>query len=268
VEQAELYWDRDCQLWWDGHTAATAAERKPVASWAAFEAALRTNFAVTGEAERAIKKLLKIAMLGGESMDAYMQRAAQLLRLTDGQVQSAAAAQVVVLGIDARRFQWTLMTYRKQRMEAGNAPDTFERMRATIIRAAEFEPPNAGASAAAAAASSGHGGGNRNPKAIKVAALRRQADQLESGATGDDDDEGGGDYGDHEPTGVAAASTRDGDAFASACFKCGGQGHNSRDCSSKTELRSCHRCKKKGHIAPNCPARKQGEGAGAKSKNE
>ena len=57
---------------------------------------------------------------------------------------------------------------------------------------------------------------------------------------------------------------------SSACRKCGEEGHQSWQCTSKKDLRKCFACGKAGHIKPNCPSRKQATSTSAtpQPKNE
>jgi len=289
---AQLHWDRHMALWWKGQAEMAAASGTPIASWSAFVAALRKHFVPTGDAEAARTELLRLRMRGGESMDAYMQRAVLIVARAGAYVDSKTAAALALEGVDKQRFPFTVKEVRRMERAAGLSGMTFAQMRGVLTEEAADEPQlpgrNAGMGRNVAATSSdsssaggSHGGssgggrhssgaGDRRPtsnKQHRINALQQQIKSLQeaSGSEGEADDDGGG------RVSTAPISTGSG----SRCFKCGEEGHMVVECKSKKELRSCHACKQAGHLRSKCPqrskGRSEGEGAGAgqkPSKNE
>jgi hypothetical protein len=291
IGEASLHWDRQIDIWWQGRKQQAAASGTPLATWAAFVAALQANFVPTGDAEAAARELLRLRMKAGEAMDAYMQRAALLLARCDGRIDATTAARIAVEGVDSARFPFALAGVRATLRK--NVTLGFHEVRLELTEAAVHEPRLA--SAAASSSGGGSTGGSigsysgRAPtgaakasKQLRINALERQLAQLRAGDVGSEDEEGNAAL---VHTAAVARGTGGSGAGAAGnrpqgCNKCGALGHVAVECRSKKELRTCFVCGQPGHIAARCDKRKEGreggarggEGSGlegaAKSKNE
>ena len=256
AQEAALAWDLDVDRWWRMHEAQAAARGAPIATWAAFVAALNSQFVPVAEREAAVAEFFRLQQHGNESMDAYLLRAARLLVRARGAIEDATAARFVVERADEARFPFALAKVRDCMREQGGAT-AFATIRASLVAAAMHEPkPRSGGSCAAAASSSsggtrtaGRGGAQAKPalaKQLRVAALRKQLEELEA----DEDAEVA-----NGPI-QAASLNRGPNARAATCHKCRAVGHVAAECRSKRDMRSCFVCGRTGHIARSCPLRK------------
>jgi hypothetical protein len=270
MRTAQLHWDRHMALWWTGHTQAASAANTPVASWSAFVDALRKQFVPTGDAETARGELFRIQMRGGETMDAYMQRAVLIVARAGAHVDGKTAAALALQGVDRSRFPFAVKEVRRMEREAGVAGLTFPQVRAALTAEAAEEPQlgprghGSGTSASAGGGShsvrsggaQGGGGGAHaaSSRQLRIAALEQQLKAL------------------REEEHDLETSTRDNSGKFSAaplstpsnvrCHKCGADGHVIAECKSKKELRTCFTCKKEGHISRRCPQRRQAQPEG------
>jgi hypothetical protein len=280
VRTAQLHWDRHMSLWWAGCAEAAASAGVPVDSWPAFVAALRKHFVPTGDAEAARTELFRLRMRGGESMDAYLQRAVLIVARAGAFVDGKMAGALAIEGVDVVRFPFTVQAVRGVQRKAGVQGLSFAQARVELSTGAHDEPhlqlPQArGGSNGNAADRGGQGyrvpsksAGTSGSKQVRINALRQQLQALEEEDAGGDEREAAGGVVQVAPLGRGAGSTR-----GSACYKCGGEGHIVAECTSKKELRTCYRCGKAGHVRSKCPDKKQqrdaARGAGEEgSKNE
>ena len=190
-----LHWDRQLDLWWQGHCQQARAAGTPVASWAAFRAALQANFVPTNDAEAAASELLRLRMRSGETMDAYMQRAALLLARSDGRLPGEAAARAALDGVDASRFPFTLSSARRlMRQAPAGSPLTFHAMRAELTASAVDEPQLGARGAASAAvhmSARPQGGSGSGAARMTKQHLVAACPQVRRGAGGSNGGDGG-----------------------------------------------------------------------------
>jgi hypothetical protein len=161
VRIAATHWDRQTDLWWRGHELQARTAGAPVASWAAFVAALKANFVPTNDAEAAASEVLKLRMRSGEGMDAYMQRAALLLARADGRLPDAAAARAALDGGDSARFPFAIAAARRQ-MRTSATPLSFNAVRAELTALAADEPTLGRAGGTEVTGSSRNSNGSNN----------------------------------------------------------------------------------------------------------
>lgn len=262
IREAALSWDLPTDRWWRAHAAQLQARGTPIASWAAFVAALHAHFVPVKDAEAATEELLRVRQRGGETMDAYLLRAAQLLVRARGAVQDETAAQLVVTNADKARFPFAVAAARKA-MRASQAPLTFAAVRAALAEAALDEPGARAASGSSSSGNHGSGGAGAHPpsrKHVRVQALRRELDELMEAASDDESDEIAATRLHAAPLGGRSNVAEE--QRPRKCAKCGTLGHGVRQCTSKKELRVCFRCDRSGHVVADCPTR-AGSGAGA-----
>lgn len=264
IAEASLHWDRQVDLWWRGREQQARTAGAPIASWAAFVAALQANFVPTGDAEAAARELLRLRMKATESMDAYMQRAALLLARADSRIDAATAARIAVEGVDSSRFPFALAAVRASMRRKPTMP--FNEVRLELTEAAAHEPglaaPSVGSSGGAhrqSASSSGRQGASQ--KQLRISALERQLQQLRAGDSSEDEAEG------TEPVHTAPLGRQRGAGSGGhvsgkqlVCNKCGAAGHVVSECRSKKDQRTCFVCGQPGHIAMRCEQRKGGGG--------
>jgi hypothetical protein len=162
IRVAAMHWDRQTNVWWEGHAQQAAGAGAPIADWPSFVTALKANFMPTNDAETAASELLRLRMRGGESMDAYMQRAALLLARADGRLPDVAAARSALDGVDSSRFPFAVAAARKA-MRTAACPLSFHALRAELTALAVDEPALGGRSSGLA------GSGGRGPSASGVA---------------------------------------------------------------------------------------------------
>ena len=276
IAEASLHWDRQVDLWWRGREQQARAAGAPIASWAAFVAALQANFVPTGDAEAAARELLRLRMKATESMDAYMQRAALLLARADSRIDVATAARIAVEGVDSSRFPFALAAVRACMRRKPTMP--FNEVRLELTEAAAHEPrlaaPSVGSSDRAhrqgpSAAAAAAGARVASQKQLRISALERQLQQLRAGDSSEDE------AGSTEPVHTAPLGRQrgaGGNGQASGkpvvCNKCGAAGHVVSECRSKKDQRSCFVCGQPGHIAMRCEQRKGGGGGGDGSGKE
>ncbi len=291
MREAAMTWDLPTDRWWRAHAAQLQAKGTPVLTWAAFVAALQAHFVPVKDAEAATEELLRVRQRGGESMDAYLLRAAQLLVRSRGAVQDETAAQLVLSHADKARLPFAVAAARKA-MRASGTPLSFAALRATLVEAALDEPilamrgtgggggsqqsssgsnssgNSSSSGSTRSTSSSGNGTAGRgqaahatDKKHVRVQALRRELAEL----TGEADMEAA-DGDEAQLLQAAPVGTSGGAGNGRPCSKCGGQGHGFRQCTSSKELRACLRCDVVGHVVANCPTRAtrpSGTGAGA-----
>ena len=278
IRVAKLHWDRHMFLWWSGCVKAAEETKAPIASWSAFVFALRRQFVPAGDAEAARSDLLRLRLGGGESMDAYLQRAVLLMARAGEFVDDKMAGVLLIEGVDSSRFPFTVQSVRRRLREAGVSGLSFAQVRAELSTEAHSEPSlhlaGRGAGGAHAAASGDYnrskkfgstGGAGASSKQLRINALRKKLQALET--TGEEDEDSASD--ETGKVNIAPVGAKSGGPNRN-CHKCGGEGHIARECTSKKELRKCFLCEKVGHVRPDCPDKKRQEGAasaGTQSKN-
>lgn len=263
IAAAGLHWDRGMQLWFD-----TQQQQTPVHTWPEFVAALRKQFTPVGDEFAARDELFSLKMRGGESMDAYMQRAVLLVTRVGGLVDSRMAAVQALRGVDESRFPFTVAEARRKERESGVQGMTFAQMRSDLTLGAHNEPKLRGTSHSSSNSSSNssssgsRAGGSSNSsnssKQHRIAALKQSLDALMEES--DDGEDGGANFS-AAPLSTSGAGAG---AVEGKCYKCGKQGHVVAECNSSKELRKCYNCHETGHLANKCPAKRK---AKAKSGN-
>jgi hypothetical protein len=243
---AEARWDEPMARWWAGHERARRDAEEPALTWEQVEQLLRTTFRPTGDERAAYTKLLAVRMQGGEGMDAYLLRVDELRgRAGARAAQEDAIVHQSMQGVDASRFPFTLLAVRRRVQEAEDAgePMGFHAVRALLMAEAHHEPAVQRSAPAAAMGSKGNhhkqhtgAGSGEAAKQLRVAALRQELAALEQTAG--------------PALTVAPLHTQ-----SSGCRKCGKDGHQSWECTSATDRRTCFSCGQAGHIKPNCPDR-------------
>jgi len=277
VRIAAMHWDRQTNVWWSGHAQQAAKAGVPVTSWAAFVAALNANFVPTNDAETAASELLRLRMRGGESMDAYLQRAALLLARADGRLPDVAAARAALDGVDSSRFPFAVAAARKV-MRTATPPLSFHALRVELTALAVDEPSLGGRFGGAAGAggrssapggavtagtaggkpssSAGRGaGGGSSSSSMTRKQLLHRISALESGHYAYDDGEDADEAADDGGTAVHTAPV-------SAKRSAGRQAAASRPASDSSSSgshrqRRCFKCGSPDHGVRECTSKKE-----------
>ena len=276
IRIAAMHWDRQTNVWWEGHVRQAAGAGAPITDWPSFVTALKANFVPTNDAEAAASDLLRLRMRGGESMDAYLQRAALLLARADGRLPDAAAARSALDGVDSSRFPFTVAAARKA-MRTAVSPLSFHALRAELTALAVDEPALGGrlgglagssgrggsapggvtgASASSSrqgAAAAGRGGGSSSSMTRKQ--LLQRINALESGHYAYDDEEDADEAADDGNTAVHTAPV-------SAKRSAGRQAAASRPTSDSSSSgshrqRRCFKCDSPDHGVRECTSKKE-----------
>jgi len=257
AQLAQLHWDRHMALWWTGRQEAAVAAGTPILSWSAFVAALRRQFVPAGDSQLARSELFKLKMRSGETMEAYMQRAVLLVVRAGSLMEGKMAAALALEGVDKSRFPFTCAAVARKERAAGAMGMSFAQMREELTVEAAMEPQLSGRSSNNSNNSGSNNGakGATNSRQLRINALQQQLKALEEG----DDEEDAGEAFDVAPIGTGAGREH--------CRKCGSDSHNTPDCKSKKELRSCFYCRQPGHLKTKCPER-SGKGAQKQGKGE
>jgi len=276
VRIAAMHWDRQINVWWEGHVQQAAGAGVPIADWPAFVAALKANFVPTNDAETAASELLRLRMRGGESMDAYMQRAALLLARADGRLPDVAAARSALDGVDSSRFPFAVAAARKA-MRTASLPLSFHALRAELTALAVDEPAlggrsgglagsgGRGASAACGAtgasasssrqgaAAAGRGGGSSSSMTRKQ--LLQRINALESTRHAHDSEDDTYDASGDDDTAVHTAPV----AAKGAGRRAAGAGKQASDSSSSGSHRQrrCFKCGSSDHGVRECTSKKE-----------
>jgi hypothetical protein len=276
VRIAAMHWDRQIHVWWEGHAQQAAGAGAPIADWPAFVTALKANFMPTNDAEAAASELLRLRMRGGESMDAYMQRAALLLARADGRLPDVAAARSALDGVDSSRFPFAVAAARKA-MRTAALPLSFHALRAELTALAVDEPAlggrwgglagsgGRGASAAGGAtgasssssrqgaAAAGRGGGSSSSMTRKQ--LLQRINALESTRHAHDSEDDTYDASDDDDTAVHTAPV----AAKGAGRRAAGAGKQASDSSSSGSHRQrrCFKCGSSDHGVRECTSKKE-----------
>ena len=243
--------DRDVKHWWSEQQAQAARDGKPLATWAAFKGALRSQFLPQSEAHTAVEELIDIRQQPGEPMEKYFMRATRLCARAGDQFPDKAAMRIVLHR--ARKDEWRHAVAIATRDVHAGTITTLAQLRACLQREALAEPgrPRAGA-APSGQARAATGGGYKKPTTTRTAAAAViQKPEETSGAQSEETPSAPGGAG--STTTVAAAQHREGPR---ACYRCGDTGHMIAEC---PKPRVCYRCNKPGHVRAECPE--------AKSKN-
>ena len=276
VRVAAMHWDRQTNVWWEGHAQQAAGAGAPIADWSAFVHALKANFVPTNDAEAAASELLRLRMRSGESMDAYMQRAALLLARADGRLPDVAAARSALDGVDSQRFPFAVAAARKA-MRMAAFPMSFHVLRAELTALAVDEPALGGrtgglagsvgrggsapgGATGASASSSRHGsaaagrGGSATSSMTRKQLLQR-INALESGRNAHDSGEESDGASDEDDTPLHTAPV----AAKGAGRRVAGAGKQSSDSSSSDAPRQrlCYKCGSAGHGVAQCKSKKE-----------
>jgi hypothetical protein len=263
---ASRHWDRQVNVWWNGHEKQAQNAGTPVASWAAFVGAISTNFASEGDADTAASELLELRMKAGEKMDVYMQRAALLLARADGEITEGVAARIAMKGVDTARFPFATAQVRAAMQDytaLHGGPAPFHWVRARLTAAAANEPrldtSLRGAAAAAASSSSsgragagGKGAGSAGQQRINAIYEKERARRAAAASK-----EGAAETTDGK-SGTTNLGTVGAEGKGPYCFRCKREGHTAATCSEE-EQRTCYGCGTKGHLKMQCPQRKEGQ---------
>ena len=295
------FWDRELNLWWTGRCDQAKAAKTPIESWAAFRAALYENFVPTNDMEAAASELLKLRMRSGETMGAYVMRAALLVARADKRMSSDVAARATLDGVDHNRFPFTVSQVGLLMQKAPvESPLSFSTVTKELALAAQREPQlggrnappssvhtqprqqsNGGANTGAGSAGASHRNMSKQQLMQRVSALEHALQH--GGRAGSDTEEvdviSASPVSTKPPMGKSSAQshgTSGGAAhngFFGKCNKCGEAGHRASECRSSKELRNCLLCHKPGHLVAACPQRSRGDGpegaaAAPRSKNE
>jgi hypothetical protein len=276
VRIAAMHWDRQINVWWEGHAQQAAGAGAPIADWPAFVTALKANFMPTNDAEAAASELLRLRMRGGESMDAYMQRAALLLARADGRLPDVAAARSALDGVDSSRFPFAVAAARKA-MRTAAFPLSFHALRAELTALAVDEPAlggrsgglagsggrghatSGGASGASASSSkpssmaAGRGGSSSSSMTRKQ--LLQRINALESGHYALDDVEDADEAADDGGTVVhtAPVSTKRSAGRQSAASRPASDSSSS----GSHRQRRCFKCDSSDHVVRECTSKKE-----------
>lgn len=286
----ELRWDemlaqirrmshRDMWLWWKTREEAAAqGARTAVTTWDEFVVAIQQDFAPVSDENKAIELLWTLRQRQGESMQAYLLRAAELRsRIRKERLQSSTLAERVLAGVDQHRYSiGYLHVCGKQKEELARTGQglSFELLRhelqtATAAEEERWARSGGGGStegarrkhvaAAARNSDEGEGGdpgwgpgtGAASNRDAEVAELRRQVAALSAGRSRPTPGGTGG-----EGKNRSRSNSADGRGQGGRCFRCGERSHVAVDCSHAENV--CWNCKRAGHTRQMCPDRKGG----------
>jgi hypothetical protein len=255
--------DRQLAVWLAGATELARVSGAPFRSLEDVAAAMRGQFTPQSDEETAWRELIGVKQRGSERMEEYVARAQDLYnRVSRGRLPAEMAGELLIHGVDGRRFPFTVRTLRgaqRTNRTVHGVGLTFENARAQLVAEAADEPQLGMIQAATPTRTGGSGSSSgkapyRGPSS-KVSGQQHINSVSASGSGGnryaslgeETTDEGEGDGGVHGLNALDLADVK--------CFRCQQNGHYAADC-SRPETRICNNCKKKGHLKRDCRAKK------------
>ena len=260
--------DRQLATWLAGATEQAAYSGLPFRSLEDVATAMRAQYTPQSDEDTARREMIsKLHQRLGETMEAFTSRAQELYnRVSRARLPSEVAAELLLDGVDARRFVLTMHGVRQQQQtqrRVNGVGLSFASVRAALVAAAVNEPlawgPQQQAREGGSGRSGGGGGGGGGERApYRGPSNKQRVNNLTAAGgaeePGSERDDGSSDCGDGRE-GFNAVDVND-----VRCYRCKEMGHYAATC-KQPDMRQCNKCKKKGHLARDCRSAKKASGS-------